>query len=302
VGSDGSSGAGFSATATGSIGALGAGAGGVSGPRDERYVHAVNATRKPAIGVVVQSSHFRHNSSAGATASGVSPQTASGPPEAPASWGLAVTASGGTGSAGVVGFAGWVDEGDDDGDCVAVDPTSGGVAVSPAPTDWVGLGACVLASGSDAACAAAGKLAAAIAAARRAPSALCGVFFEAFSRAFSAVSGFDLAEDAAGFPLATAGRGFPSEAAGCDSAFDAAGFGAGPESPLARQPAGGATSTMLPHLGQVRICPMAASLRTFSRAWQVRQVMANTVRSTTPTRSGEEKPLRCDRAVRPLQF
>jgi hypothetical protein len=41
------------------------------------------------------------------------------------------------------------------------------------------------------------------------------------------------------------------------------------------QPAGGATCTMLLHLGQLRICPIAARSRTLSRARQVGQAMAN---------------------------
>ena len=39
------------------------------------------------------------------------------------------------------------------------------------------------------------------------------------------------------------------------------------------QPGGATTCTMLSHLGQERIWPMAAALRTFSFAWQVVQVM-----------------------------
>jgi len=38
---------------------------------------------------------------------------------------------------------------------------------------------------------------------------------------------------------------------------------------------GGATSTILPHLGQLRIWPMACSLRTFRRVWQVVQEIEN---------------------------
>lgn len=41
------------------------------------------------------------------------------------------------------------------------------------------------------------------------------------------------------------------------------------------QPCGGTTCTMLPHLGQARIRPTACSLRTFSRALQVVQVIEN---------------------------
>lgn len=39
------------------------------------------------------------------------------------------------------------------------------------------------------------------------------------------------------------------------------------------QPGGAATSTMLLHFGQLRICPIAAASRTFSRALQVGQTM-----------------------------
>ena len=42
-----------------------------------------------------------------------------------------------------------------------------------------------------------------------------------------------------------------------------------------RQPGGAATWTMLLHLGQARILPMAATSRTLSLAWQVVQVIAN---------------------------
>jgi hypothetical protein len=39
------------------------------------------------------------------------------------------------------------------------------------------------------------------------------------------------------------------------------------------QPGGASTCTMLSHLGQERIWPMAVALRTFSFAWHVVQVM-----------------------------
>jgi hypothetical protein len=69
------------------------------------------------------------------------------------------------------------------------------------------------------------------------------------------------------------------------------------------QPGGGTTSTMLPHFGQVRICPIAASLRTFSRAWQVRQLIANRVRSTaSPIRWNRGARRRKATEVRSFQF
>jgi hypothetical protein len=49
-------------------------------------------------------------------------------------------------------------------------------------------------------------------------------------------------------------------------------------SSVGRQPAGGSMSTMLPHLGQARIWPMADASRTLRRAWQVVQ---STVKSST---------------------
>lgn len=48
------------------------------------------------------------------------------------------------------------------------------------------------------------------------------------------------------------------------------------------QPAGGITCTMLLHFGQLTMFPMAASLRTLSRAWQVVQTMENSGSATVP--------------------
>jgi len=63
-----------------------------------------------------------------------------------------------------------------------------------------------------------------------------------------------------------------------------------PDSPGDCHPGGGTTSTMLLHFGQVRICPMAASSRTLSLAWQVAQVMVKRVRSTTLASQLKETP------------
>jgi hypothetical protein len=46
------------------------------------------------------------------------------------------------------------------------------------------------------------------------------------------------------------------------------------------QPGGGTTWTMLSHFGQMRICPMADSLKTFSLAWQVVQEIEKSDSST----------------------
>lgn len=57
------------------------------------------------------------------------------------------------------------------------------------------------------------------------------------------------------------------------------------------QPLGGVISTMLPHFGHARMVPIADSLRTFSRAWQVVQVIENSVSSTARTQQLEENSL-----------
>ena len=49
------------------------------------------------------------------------------------------------------------------------------------------------------------------------------------------------------------------------------------------QPAGGATSTMLPHFGQPRICPMAAVSRTFSLLRQVVQAIEKSSTRSRPS-------------------
>jgi hypothetical protein len=48
------------------------------------------------------------------------------------------------------------------------------------------------------------------------------------------------------------------------------------------QPGGGATATMLSHIGQVKIAPIAASLRTAKRRSQVGQSIVNRGSSTAP--------------------
>jgi len=48
------------------------------------------------------------------------------------------------------------------------------------------------------------------------------------------------------------------------------------------QPSGGSTSTMLPHLGQPRICPIAPASVTFNRAEQVIQVTEKSAKTLVP--------------------
>lgn len=73
-----------------------------------------------------------------------------------------------------------------------------------------------------------------------------------------------------GVDAAPAGAGdSPRETSSCQRG----GLGGG------SQPGGACTRTMLPHLGQLRIMPIAATSRTFSRALQVGQLIAKS--STT---------------------
>ncbi len=70
------------------------------------------------------------------------------------------------------------------------------------------------------------------------------------------------------------GKIAPSRAAG---SFPNAGGGLAAG---ACHPGGATTWTMLSHFGQMRICPMADSLKTFSLAWQVVQEIEKSESST----------------------
>lgn len=70
-----------------------------------------------------------------------------------------------------------------------------------------------------------------------------------------------------------------SAAEDCPAALDSGGDGAA----CSRQSGGGATWTMLPHLGQFRMAPIAEAFRTLSRTSQVGQVMEKSTGSKAGT-------------------
>lgn len=87
----------------------------------------------------------------------------------------------------------------------------------------------------------------------------------------------------------------PAQAASAGSTGAKVGFGFGCQS------GGGITWTMLSHLGQQRIAPMAASFRTAKRRWHVGHSMVKRYSSTVPQQA-REKRLHCRRRHAPPTF